>query len=78
MELRNFLFKLLQIHPEDGYHVNIRIDGVTSSEQRNSIAKRLVNLGCLASNWSAVGRDGIQGQFNYDRIEEVVKSGEIG
>ena len=78
MELRNFLFKLLQNPPSDGYHICIKIDGVTNSEQRNEMAEKLVKLGCLAHNWSGVGRDGIQGQFYYDRIEEVIKSGSIG
>ena len=78
MILRNFLFKLLQNRTADGYHIDIRIDGVNRSDERNSVAEQLVKLGCLRENWIPIGRNGIQGQFDYDKIEELIKSGSIG
>lgn len=77
MILRNFLFKLL-LHPStDGFQVGIRIDDIERSEERNEIAEKLVDLGCLKPGWTGLGRDKIQGQFIYDKIEEVIKSGKI-
>lgn len=77
MIFRNFLFKLLQNHPADGYHVGITIDGISTSEDRNKIADKLVRRGCLKSGWNPVGRTGIQGQFYYDAIEDLIKSGNV-
>lgn len=76
--LRNFLFKLMNNKTADGYQICINIDGVNSSDERNAIAEKLVSLKCLSNEWRGIGRSGIQGQFNYDRIEKVINDGEVG
>ena len=77
MVLRNFLFKLLKNRPGDGYQVGIFIDGIKTSDERDAIAARLVEMRCLEKGWSGVGRTGIHGQFNYDVIEKLIKNGVI-
>ena len=78
MILRNFLFELLKTSTPDGYQVGIKIDGVDRSNDRDAIAEKLTSLNCLNPDWSPVGRNGIKGQFNYERIEEVIKNGYKG
>ena len=77
-KLRNSLFKLMENKTADGYQIGINIDGVNSSDERDAIAKKLVSLKCLSNKWTRIGRSGIQGQFNYDRIEKVINDGEVG
>lgn len=77
MVLRNCLFKLLQTRSDDGWLPAFKVDGVSTSDERNEVAEKLVALGCLSSNWKAVGRTSIQGTFDYNRVKELIVSGKI-
>ena len=73
--IKNFAIKVLQNKTVDGYHPCLKIDGVNSSDETKIIVQKLVELGCLSSDYNIAGRNGIQGTFNYDKIEYLIKSG---
>lgn len=67
--IKPFLKKVLENKTRGGWHPNITIDNVSTSDVRNAVAKILVGSELLKEGWSPVGRNGIQGTFFYDKIE---------
>ena len=66
------LVDLLEKVSEDGFMPCYQIPNVYSGEIRKDIADDLVRLGCLRNDWSACGKNGIQGYFDTEAIKKLL------
>lgn len=77
-KLRSCLYEIYRKINKDHFFPAFKIYDINTSAERDEIALKLVNLGCLKDDWIPVGRDGIQGTFYYEQVKRVIESGRIG